>query len=195
MDYRLWTANMSDRHQHPLQDNDLHTWWHHGRLLYAIQLSNSISTLIRQKLRHWYNQSIHLYLESCSKSSRADVHDQLLNHDKKRNLIEQRNFSHRLPSAIKSIFLSTDKENEKKPDNSGKKEVENENSLPTMIKTLVNKLTTKPKNFKNLNSDNPSHSNHSTINNATVPNSRKVSCVWSFYWKDIAIQNVTVCIP
>jgi hypothetical protein len=98
-------------------------WLEHifsNRELYIIQQDDD-RTFLAQVL-HCINQSIHLYLKSCSKSSRADVRDQLQNHDEKRNLIEQRNFNHRLPSAIKSIFLSTDKENEKEPpDDSGKK--------------------------------------------------------------------------
>jgi hypothetical protein len=42
--------------------------------------------------------------------TRVNVIVNLLSH----NLIEQRNFTHKLPSVIKSIFLSTDKENNKR---------------------------------------------------------------------------------
>jgi hypothetical protein len=60
-------------------------------------------------------------LDYCSKSSRADTRVHLLNHDKKRNLIQQRNFNHKLPAAIKSIYKLTDDENDKLPDHNGKK--------------------------------------------------------------------------
>ncbi len=63
------------------------------------------------------NQATHFYLESCSQNQRVDVRDNLLSHDEKRDLIEQRNFIHKLPSTIKNIFLSTDKENDKNLEN------------------------------------------------------------------------------
>jgi hypothetical protein len=62
-----------------------------------------------------------LYLDSCSKSSRSNVRDQLLSQEEKRKLIEQQNYTHRLPAAIKSIFNSTNKEHEKDLDDDKKK--------------------------------------------------------------------------
>jgi hypothetical protein len=53
--------------------------------LYIIQQDDD-RTFLTQVL-HCINQSVHLYLESCCRSSRADIQDQLLNHEEKRNLI------------------------------------------------------------------------------------------------------------
>ncbi len=40
-----------------------------------------------------------------------DVRDNSLSHEEKRDLIEQIKFTHKLPSTIKAIFDSNDKEN------------------------------------------------------------------------------------
>jgi hypothetical protein len=88
--------------------------------LYIIQQDND-RTFLAQVL-HCINQTVHLYLDSCSKNPRVDVRDNLLNHEEKRDLIEQKNFIQKLPSAIKAIFLSTDKdkENDRLLENGGK---------------------------------------------------------------------------
>lgn len=80
-----------------------------NRESYIIQQDDD-KTFLAQVL-HCINQSTHLYLDSCSKCQRVDVRDNLLSHKQKRDLIEQRKFTHKLPSAIKAIFDSNDKEN------------------------------------------------------------------------------------
>ncbi len=99
----------------------LNEWLEHifsNRELYIIQQDDN-RTFLAQVL-HCINQAIHIYLDSCSKKSRVDARDNLLNQDDKRDLIEQRNFIQKPPSAIKSIFDSTDKENDKNDENGGK---------------------------------------------------------------------------
>ena len=84
-----------------------------NRDLYIIQQDNDRAFLAQ--VPHCINQSIHLYLDSRSKNTRVNIWDNLLNHEEKRDLIEQKNFIQKLSSAIKAIFLSTnkDKENDK----------------------------------------------------------------------------------
>jgi hypothetical protein len=99
----------------------LNEWLEHifsNRELYIVQ-QNDDHTFLAQVL-HCINQAIHLYLDSCSKNSRVDVRDNLLNHEDRRDLMEQQNFIQPLPSAIKSIFNSTEKENDKNLENGGK---------------------------------------------------------------------------
>lgn len=99
----------------------LNEWLDHifsNRELYIVQQDDD-RTFLAQVL-HCINQAIHLYLDSCGKHSRADVRDNFLNQEDKRDLIEQRNFIQKLPSAIKSIFNSTDKEDDKNIENGGK---------------------------------------------------------------------------
>jgi hypothetical protein len=67
-------------------------------------------TFLAQVL-HCINQATHLYLDSCSRNQRVDVRNNRLSHGDKRDSIEQRNFTQKLPSSIKTIFSSTDKEN------------------------------------------------------------------------------------
>lgn len=103
-------------------DNFLTEWLDHvfnNRKLYIIQQEDD-RTFLAQVL-HCTNQSIHLCLDSRSKSYQSNVRDQLLNHEEKRNLIEQQNFTRILFAAIKSIFNSSNKENEKDLDDNKKK--------------------------------------------------------------------------
>ncbi len=89
-----------------------------NRELYIIQQDDD-RTFLAQVL-HCINKAVHLYLDSCSKNTRVDVRDNLLNQEDKRDLIKQKNFIQKLPSAIKSIFFSTEKEIERTNDNGGK---------------------------------------------------------------------------
>ncbi len=86
--------------------------------LYIVQQDDD-RTFLAQVL-HCIYQATHLYPDSCNRNHRVDVRDNLLNHDDKCNLIEQQNFIQKLPSTIKSIFSSTDKENDRDLDNSNK---------------------------------------------------------------------------
>lgn len=90
----------------------LNEWLEHiftNRQTYIIQHDDD-RTFLAQVL-HCINQAVHLYLDSCSKNCRLDVCNDLLSHNDKRDLIEQRNFTQKLPNAIKKIFTSTDDEN------------------------------------------------------------------------------------
>jgi len=85
-----------------------------NRELYIIQQEDN-KTFLAQVLQ-CINQSTHLYLDSCSKHLRSDVRDHLLNHENHRELIEHRNFTHRLPKAIQDIFASNSVKEEKYKD-------------------------------------------------------------------------------
>jgi hypothetical protein len=92
----------------------LSNWLDHifsNRELSLIQQDDDC-TFLAQAL-HFTKQAIHLHLDSCCKNTKCHIRDNLLNHEGKWDLIQQRNFVQNIPSAIKSLFTSTEHENDK----------------------------------------------------------------------------------
>lgn len=124
-------------------DNFLTEWLDHifsYRELYILQQDDDQSFLAQ--VLHCINQAVHLYLESCSKNSRVVVRDNLVHHDDKRDLIEQRNFHHKLPSTIKSIFSSNkadDKDDGRGCQKGAKRKFDNDNGDKAYGKCIDNK--------------------------------------------------------
>jgi hypothetical protein len=115
--------------------------------IYIVQQDDD-HTFLAQVL-HRINQAIHLYLDSCSKNPKFDVRENLLHHDEKRNQIEPRNFTQKLPTAIKMIFQTTvDKKMTKIMLMVASANPMESKNLMRMINNWVNASTIRSKNSK-----------------------------------------------